>query len=114
MTADLLRRAAAKIRETAGKATPGPWVVDHDADAQITFPGRRSHKENVLPEVVSYQGIDGGINSASNVEHIALWSPDVAELVARLLEYTDRFTPRLCEERDAANALARRILGEQP
>jgi len=118
MSADLLRRAAAKIRETAQAATPGPWVVDHDADAQIAFPGRQSHKENVLPEVVSYQGIDGGISSASNVDHIALWSPDVAELVARVLDESAGWCEMYDDPGEAERvlhaefALARRILGE--
>lgn len=35
MSADLLRRAAAKLREHAEKATPGPWVAARDEESMI-------------------------------------------------------------------------------
>lgn len=37
MSADLLRRAAAKIREAAQPATPGPWWWDDAGD--LAAPG---------------------------------------------------------------------------
>lgn len=80
MSADLLRRAAAKIRRNAQAATPGPWD-----------------------------------------RPLALWSPDVALLVA---DYLDSFNEDLADEVavnegdcDCSNCvfawkLARSILGD--
>ncbi|MGW9541943.1 hypothetical protein ACWHA6_36270 [Streptomyces anthocyanicus] len=92
MTADLLRRAAAKIRETA-----------QAADAQM-----RALDWTWGPD------IDGALGGEAGT-HAALWSPDVAELVATLIESE-------ANEADALKgyapedvvALARLILGEQP
>lgn len=115
MSADLLRRAAAKIRETAQAATPGPYrTVD------------------VFPHGVALGLPYGDVHGAfapGTADHLALWSPDVAELVASLLDgavvrhahlTTDDIEMRAYglapEEAERALhaefALARRILGE--
>lgn len=95
MSADLLRRAAAKIRSTA---TLADRELDGDA-WDTTDPGYASDLEN----------------------HIALWSPGVALLVA---DYLDSFNEDLADEVavnegdcDCSNCvfawkLARSILGD--
>lgn len=85
-SAELLRRAAAKIRHVANAATYGPWIHNADDDAQVTFPGRSNSRENLHPRTVASQGFDGGINSPADVDHIAMWHPGVAVLVAAWLE----------------------------
>lgn len=77
--ADLLRRAADKIRETANAADDGPW---YPAD------GNALHWHGPDPDLFIDSAatlIAYGPIKETNAEHIALWSPDVAELVARML-----------------------------
>lgn len=118
MSADLLRRAAAKIRETAQAATPGPWIYNPNEYAdQIKFPGRSSSRENLHPETVVYAGHDGGVSGDANAHHIALWDPDVARLVADWLEaeaHLMDLVPALVgtPETEVGTRLARRIFGE--
>lgn len=78
---DLLRRAAARVREVAGAATPGSWradllndvVADHDdaswdvADLGVICPWPSA-------------------TESANAAHIALWDPFVALAVAEWLE----------------------------
>lgn len=70
MTADLLRRAAAKIRETA-QAThqDGGWYDKPEWLADALDP---------------HEALDEPMIGTAN--HIVLWSPDVAELVAAWLD----------------------------
>lgn len=131
MSADLLRRAAAKIRETAKGAHPGPWLHEPEAgDLEILGPKREVLVTAVRPALGwsprgnnLYKGPNGREYTA---DHIAMWSPDVAELVAAWLEHS-AFTWDASEAAknpmkgdDLASwfhhetALARRILGEQP
>ena len=121
MSADLLRRAAAKIRETAENVPTGPWW--HDS---VTGEVRQ---EQCCPEDEDGQVVAIGNWGPSDpaLAHIALWSPDVAELVAAWLEddaqnveahNTMRAvmagktnSPPFLVQRKALD-LARRILGE--
>ncbi len=53
MTADLLRRAAAKLRETAEAATPGPWWSDDSAQCwRLHGVGMRLPAQGLIPEQV--------------------------------------------------------------
>ena len=113
MTADLLRRAAAKIRETARAAdreAPAPWRADP--------PHSPATRPADTYDVLDYDSFDVGNEvsiTSPEARHIALWSPDVAELVADWL-----FDEAVSVERDDqfgaphpfAVRLARRILGE--
>ncbi len=111
MGGDLLRRAAAKIRETAKDAPTGPWW--HDS---VTGEVRQ---EQCCPD-----DEDGGqVVAIGNwgpsdpaLAHVALWSPDVAELVARVLDESasciEMFDGPDADGFDDEETLARRILGE--
>jgi hypothetical protein len=109
MTADLLRRAAAKIRETAKAADAGPW---YPAD------GNALHWHGPDPDLFIDSAatlIAYGPIKETNAEHIALWSPDVAERAADLLDVFADLAEREgypSEPESPALRLARRILGE--
>lgn len=127
MTADLLRRAAARIREVSGAASPGPWDADVEVrgDCVVWGPnGRFILNAQSEPHWIEFpEGWPTKRSVAFDVDrrdtqHIALWSPDVAELVADTMEaaasrvrggaliITGSVTGRLV-------ALARRILEEE-
>lgn len=137
MTAELLRRAAAKIRETATASYPGPWRWDEnygrDGDTGLAL------TNDAGDEVVGAYNYhccdfrDDPTVRDQEKAHIALWSPDVAELMADWLgdianhwEQVARHAEdpddpvdddgwRLEDTLDSyALTLARRILGEQP
>ncbi len=126
MSADLLRRAAAKIRETAQAANreaPAPWRAD---------PPFRTTRPADTYDVQDAESFDVGDEvsiTSPEARHIALWSPDVADLVASALDGSadlyelvgpvSRTHPPLGLMAQAQNAalfrmlvLARRILGE--
>lgn len=121
---DVLRRAAVKIRRTAAFATEGPWQIDHPTSREVVRPARDETWTAVAreQEVVVY---DSGFTNDADAKHVALWSPDVAELVAKVLEYAagDVFypvsdeRPELVYDHPTAKfepplVLARRILEE--
>ncbi|WP_353707643.1 hypothetical protein ABRQ22_17430 [Cellulosimicrobium sp. ES-005] len=131
MTADLLRRAAAKIRETAKAAdreAPAPWRADP--------PYSPSPRPADTYDVLDHDSFDVANQvsiTSPEAEHIALWSPDVAELVADWLDDIARHWETVAEQAEDpddpvdaegqrigdtldshAVTLARRILGEQP
>ncbi len=68
--AEELRAAAKTIRDTASKATPGPWTHDFGAGS-VLGPG-------------TYIAIG---NKPANLDHIAAWHPGTALLVADLLDH---------------------------
>jgi hypothetical protein len=76
MSAEVLRRAAALMRERAEAATPGPWFTgrSHDDDATpfVRKPGWW---------VVASRTDDG------DARHIASWSPVAALAVADWLDH---------------------------
>lgn len=122
MTAETLRRAAARIRETAQAATPGPW------EARST--GRRGGDHWYVVDdgqaVAHIHASDGEDEEQRqpDAEHIALWHPGTAALVADLLdqeadevERGEYSTPRYTEggyinPHSTVMKLARQILGE--
>ena len=118
-----LRAAAARIREVAGKATPGPWVSLGRGDRIVRDP-------EFTPVALDYVVDEPLEANPANGDHIALFDPIVAELVAEWLENEagrhahlgeqevsvwDR--PYMTPEFVAAQPcikLARAILGSQP
>jgi hypothetical protein len=75
--ADELRKAAERIREVAGMATPGGWG-EMTVVRPLTEPRRR---------VVNVDQTFGSCSHREgNVAHIALWDPTVALVVAEWLE----------------------------
>jgi len=89
--AERLQAAADRIREVAAKATPGPWNTSgpdtigqwgiYDSDWLVATVEAYDHNERL--------GTARGpayIDADANAAHIAFWSPDKAELIARLLE----------------------------
>lgn len=89
---DTLRAAAARIREVAQAATPGPWVSldagdriirDVEAPMRSYFVDGVRVTEEAAPEYVVDEPL---IANPANGEHIALWHPLVAEAVAVWLD----------------------------
>lgn len=80
MTAETLRSAAAKIRERAEAATPGPWFVpgaddEYVGPADVVGDGEPGDRYIIC----EHAGVDA--------EHIASWHPAVALAVADWLEH---------------------------
>ena len=116
MSADLLREAAAKMRERAEAATPGPW--EHYGDC-IVWPSEKGPAAND-PVLAMVGPAHDGCGA-----HIASWHPAVALAVAdwlwetaNLIEVhagTECAEPCLhptCRVIDRALAVARAYLGE--
>jgi hypothetical protein len=100
---DLLRRAAARIREVAGQATPGPWCPEHVAECVNEEDGFGwTDHVAVNPDI-------GAFASAENAGHIAMWSPEVAMAVADWIDAEADIRPYTLP---SSLALARLILGE--
>ncbi|QVJ03038.1 hypothetical protein KGD82_13470 [Nocardiopsis eucommiae] len=93
--ADLLRQAAAKARETANSAPPGPYEID---------PGPGYHRQILgtdgdpiaatrqWPGGLGYDGDDTG-SAEQTAAHIVLWHPGVALAVAAWLDTVARGIP---------------------
>jgi hypothetical protein len=126
MSADLLRRAAAKIREVSGAASPGPWEADVEVrgDCVVWGPnGRFILNAQAEPHWIEFpEGWPTKRSVAFDVDrrdthHIAMWSPDVAEPVAEFLDHEAEMHdgeewPVFCDSAPRALVIARRILGE--
>lgn len=105
MSAEMLRRAAALMRERAEAANEGPWLTASD-----------NKRRDVLA------GSGGAIKSRhANAAHIASWHPAVALVVADWLEAEAESHrvdlvgpyPSGCCRMPQALAVARAYLGEQ-
>jgi len=85
VSADLLRRAAALMRERAEAATPGPWHgFPPEAPAwsqQVVWAGQATVAEVSMPIPPEF-GLDG----LADRDHIASWHPAVALAVADWLD----------------------------
>lgn len=108
MSADTLRRAAARMRELAEAATPGPWKL-WGMEVRASTDGT-SNLDTSLPVAATRH--ESGLYT-HNADHIAAWDPTVAlavaawlDLVARLLD--DGFDANA--ETQAAFVVARRFL----
>lgn len=116
MTAELLRRAAAHLRERAESATPGPWETFETLDAEtfVSERGRRAFG------VVSRPATGRGDYGANNARYIATMHPGVGLALAAWLENSAHHA----ESREANGmpadqsadprplAVARAVLGE--
>jgi len=116
MSADLLRRAAAALRERAEKATPGPWeesVLGSEGYAVMA-----ANPNGGLRRVrVSRHGYEDWDTDKANAEYVASMHPAVALAVATWLDsHADIHVLRTCDERLVvpcpALAVARAYLGE--
>lgn len=129
--ADLLREAAALMRERAWAATPGPWWV-HRAQPEVVWYGDEAltYRLDEHPDAATNIEWDqwaastgqlswGDLREQTDAEHIASWHPNVAVAVAAWLDsHADIHTLRTCDERLTAPcpalAVARAYLGRSP
>jgi hypothetical protein len=91
VSAELLREAAAKLRETATKATSGPWTTSgadtvgqwsvYDAEWQVASARAYNHTRSI-----GGRRGPGYIDPDANAAWIALASPLLAEPLAVVLE----------------------------
>ncbi len=77
--ADLLRRAAALMRERAQDATPGPWQVDTTDGADYVF--------DVATGGFCFVPDNNCQRPVANAAYIASWHPVVARAVADWLDF---------------------------
>jgi hypothetical protein len=80
LSTDLLRRAAAKLREHAIVASDGPWHVEYLG--RDRYPQRVSNPAAVIVAEM----FDGPPAQGTNAEYIALMHPPVAQTLADLLD----------------------------
>jgi hypothetical protein len=113
VNADLLRRAAALMRERAEAATPGEWAAYRSGSVAARVPGQR------IAETVA-NTFPTGNGPKHNAAHIASWHPAVALAVADWLDevgenLSDGIGASVTDdERRSALAVARAYLGDQP
>lgn len=137
MSADLLRRAATKARDTANAAPRGPWTTtDFDQSGDwwlLAGDGDAIARTRYWPGGI---GDDTG-TAEQTAAHIALWHPQVALAVANWLEQhaADELHEEMppneraasgqgcqwcidedwpCADRRAALAVAHALLNEEP
>lgn len=96
MSADLLRRAAVKLREHAEKASRAPWVAHDDG---LVWPDR-------LGDPVS------GSEQLDDAKYIAMLHPPVALALAHWLEVVAVWPDSHLRADHPSVALAREILRE--
>lgn len=121
MSADLLRRAATRLRESALAATPGPWAydpakqwhADHDFD-MLTNPQEYVSYGGPSPftGAIATTGPANHAQSMRDAEFIALVHPPVALALADLLDrvyVTPMVMPSVVE---FAELVAREVLRE--
>lgn len=80
MSADLMRRAAAKLRELATAAPEGPWVSLDGGDRLVAL-----RPDSTFDKGFRYL-VDEPIPDASIAEYFALMHPPVALALAELLD----------------------------
>lgn len=89
-----LSTAAARLRETAVRAMPGPWKNLDDGDRILArktrVPGKGGWAEEVLPRYVVPEPLNPG-----NAAWIALANPALAEPLAAWLENVTQAYPTL-------------------
>ena len=105
MSAELLRRAAALMRERAEDAAPSPWreVGDGELLGCFAVVAGGSAEFNVAPAVIP-----------ANAEHIASWHPAIALAVADWLLVTAETSAPYRNTFSKAIDVALAYLGEQP
>lgn len=93
MSADLLRRAATRLRESALAATGGSWCSLDGGDRLVSFSeDGRTQLDYVVDEPMS---------NAANAAYIATVHPPVALALAELLDHvSDDYGDERAEEKD--------------
>lgn len=118
VSADLLREAAAFMRERAEAATPGPWAVGHNYGATVS-PSVTEHPSTGgiggADDIEAYGGyLIGESMTRANIAHVAAWHPAVALAVADWLDEAADFLAAYRGETHAMDnplAVARTYLG---
>ncbi len=120
MSAELLIRAAQKLREAAEAATPGPWTVESAEDGHGDYMlynvlGPTDDK-GVTPIPLQTRTEDAGFHSQAeaDVDYAALMHPPVALAVAKWLDLAASWyagAPH-SDEAEHALAVARAVLRE--
>jgi len=83
MTADLLRRAAAKLREHAEAATPGPWVTERLGDTWIVL---KSQAQFDYPHQAEVADVHTPDERWPDYDYMACVHPPVALALADVFE----------------------------
>lgn len=115
MSAGLLRRAAALMRERAQDATPSPWTPWGDRSAPYNGPldpPPPDYWRISQPDELAH--ID--TETEADAEHVASWHPDVALAVANWLDGEATLIDYAGDPgaaSPAALAVARAYLGEE-
>lgn len=116
-----LRQAAQHIRDTASRATPGPWMNLDNGDRIIRAIADGSDALELDDSgKLEYVVDEPLIANPANGDHIVLWNPKLAFLVAGWLlsvaiddDYEPETAPRI-RERSAALTIAQAINARQP
>lgn len=92
MSAGLLREAAAKMRERAEAATPGPWRALSETSGAMSWDVEVVAGDDRLCTFDPSDYPDGiqDVAPEDDAEHIASWHPDVALAVADWLDLAAR------------------------
>lgn len=98
---ETLRAAAARLRELAAKATPGPWEIEYSGGPNIPQAVFRMDPE--MPDDVDFSIGLGAMGAAADNVWVAAMSPVVAEPLARELEMHAGWL-RTIEEREGDRA----------
>lgn len=122
--ADMLRRAGERLREVAGKATPGPWFAEPALDdpryLDLTHPTTLPNGWTGNESFVRWH-YEGPPLLASDAEYVATMQPVVALALAEWIEAhaadlarVDRITQTDSPpDTQRALAVARVVLGEE-
>ena len=102
---EIIRRAAALMREQAEAATPGPWQVDPTDGADYVF--------DVATGGFCFVPDNNCQRPVANAAHIASWHPVVALAVADWLEFVATSADFGMEPPIKALTVARAYLGGQ-
>lgn len=110
MSAEVLREAAALMRERAEAATPGPWFTHEEhgrdyADEGWSYVATITRSGAEVTATAYPGGPDHGHDAQADAEHIASWPPAVAFAVADWLEfYAFTFESREAAKGDVPSA----------
>jgi hypothetical protein len=114
VSADVLRRAAERLREVAGNATPGPWWDDFGGVRVGILPRSRHLVTNGFPNVVAITD-RRGVGGEADAAYVATMHPGVAIALADWLDmYAVYVGNGGIYGLAPALAVARAILGETP
>ena len=117
MSAELLREAAALMRERAEAATDGGFgwrLSDHLAGANEVWADRDAagHDAFMVATTATRLNPNPGVTGHSDAQHIASWHPAVALAVADWLDgCADTISPRQTAMPERAMRVARAYLG---